>query len=1382
MTDTDDLNKTPEAKQDEWAITVDLSPKSSSTEPRPAKEAQDWQISVDLSDMQQPTSPTSPPPPEGEKDWQISVNLSDMQRPTGDAAALLERVRTHLAHGEWEDMESCCRTILRDSPLHKEGQKQLAISLYYQKRFAESAEALKALGDRIDDDADSLYWLLVACREGNDTGGMYEAALRARRLPAEPEAEIAIFEAILDARAWQDAADLQEHALSLVHHGKVRPEQLPYVMVMLNHLPEISATTIYDIYRIWGNAAMQTAQGISLAKDSPPPAPAARMKIAYLSADFRQHPIGKFMRTIFASHDHHDYEIYCYAHMLDDDAITEEIRLSTDHFIDVTELDNEALARRIHGDGIHILVEIGSHMAHSRLAALAWKPAPVQITYLAEPNTTGLPTVDFRITDRHSEAPGGTRYSEKLLYMPESFLCMGEMPNVERATVTPAEKNGYITFGSFNGIRKFNPEVIAVWCKILQRVEGSKMIIKSPGTGVPVIRRNILKEFNRHGIGEERLQFADYGTMQEHAEWHRKVDIALDSFPYNGTTTTFDTLWMGVPVITLVGTLHAQRTSYSILKNIGFDTAAAAFSTDEYIDKAVALATNPETLSFLRRCLPAMIRHSILFQPERFTAQLESIYMYAWEKRMGAWERPDSVPLTQTFRIEDRTSTTTAAPARIFIAGMPKAAMPWVMRIISTLIHSKTNHTDSPPKVNILYAPTGEAAKALQEPGSRLIYIRRDIRDAFVALMDIHGHSMEALLKQGTLDTLIDDDEAWSRVPHSLMLNHETIVHTPQAAIQSIADYLGYGIDNQEAREIATFCERRRETVDVSQYQEDAKAFGLPDEGLLQADRETAQSGTDVDPAGIYRTHLAGIQAMHLQQAASQWLLNHHYAQTSYPYADTATQAMVVKIRGDISICLRPSIETRSSYRLIEREDCPEPEIAFLRRWLRPGMQCLDIGAGYGSYTIPLAKQVGASGKIWSFEPASPTANLLQHSLDLNHLDHCTLFRIALSDTKGTPTLAPRVDAKTNMLIDDELLGDPTQTTSSGKLDDFYEKQLWHDIDFVRLDISGHESRALEGGKDFLTRNDPLLMVAYDAGKQENAAMIDRLQMLDYAPYRLVPMLNTLVPFEMADIQALPSANLFFCKKERADTLHKQGLLADAASLANAEERITLPKDELWSEPLSTYPYAEPLLPKWRRNGNNHEPGWELYREALNIYVLAHRSETAPERLTYLQWAFIRLSELLDIHVNIPRLLTLARVALELGIHDGAKQILNEIIGHFDHKTDFTPEEPFIAVSKWAEMTDPQDRLADWAMAQSIQALLCLDSSYDTGIDTLAALQLFREIGFEHAEMERRLQLVRMRAELQKCPEPLPVLAKASEENLNPGFWRGVPEIIPSPT
>ncbi|MDH5189961.1 MAG: tetratricopeptide repeat protein [Gammaproteobacteria bacterium] len=428
---------------------------------------------------------------------------------------------------------------------------------------------------------------------------------------------------------WEIVDAIQDKVLKIAHEEQRQVNWVQGILLPLNNPYGISRENIFETHKAWGNNVTDQSKDI-YSQYEDVMKPCSHIRIGYLSADFREHSVGYFIKNIIPLHDKAHFEVFCYSSLNQEDAITKKIISYSNSFARIQSLTDMELAKKIHDDGIHILVDLGGHTAHSRVASLKYRPAPVQITYLGYPNTTGLNAVDYRITDNYAESDDGTLYTEELLKMPESFLCFGGFIEQEIKPELPLQRKGYVTFGSFNNVSKLNTEIIKVWSDILHKVPDSKLVIKAGNVEKDYIQKNIRGEFIKHGIHEDRLELKGFNKDKgTHLDYYNEIDIALDSFPYQGTTTTCESLWMDVPVVSLVGKLHAQRVSNSIYKNIGVEDCLA-YTEDEYIQIAVSLATDVKKNAKLRKKIHTRLRESILCNPERFTKQLEDLYKSAW--------------------------------------------------------------------------------------------------------------------------------------------------------------------------------------------------------------------------------------------------------------------------------------------------------------------------------------------------------------------------------------------------------------------------------------------------------------------------------------------------------------------------------------------------------------------------------------------------------------------------------------------------------------------------------------------------------------------------------------------------------------------------------
>lgn len=370
--------------------------------------------------------------------------------------------------------------------------------------------------------------------------------------------------------------------------------------------------------------------------------PERRLRVGYVSTDFRAHSVAFFVEPLLRAHDRRAFEIFCYANVKQPDRTTARLRGLTDQWRDVSSLDDARATEEIRGDKIDILVDLGGHTADNRLLVFARKPAPVQVTYLGHPGTTGLHAIDYRLTDALADPPGKTDafHTEALVRLPGSFLCYQPDEDPPQVGLLPASRAGYLTFGSFNSTAKINEQVITCWAAILRAVPDSRFILKAMALADAGTRERFQACFTKHGVAAEHLDLRPWMPTAEHLQLYNKVDIALDPFPYNGTTTTCEALWMGAPVVTLAGTTHAGRVGASLLTHAGLPELIAE-SPEDYVKLAAALASDLERLQDLRQGLRERLQRSPLMDAEGFTRSLEAAYRGMWQKycseRAGFW-------------------------------------------------------------------------------------------------------------------------------------------------------------------------------------------------------------------------------------------------------------------------------------------------------------------------------------------------------------------------------------------------------------------------------------------------------------------------------------------------------------------------------------------------------------------------------------------------------------------------------------------------------------------------------------------------------------------------------------------------------------------------
>lgn len=355
--------------------------------------------------------------------------------------------------------------------------------------------------------------------------------------------------------------------------------------------------------------------------------PARRLRIGYVSADFRDHCQSLFTIPLLSRHDHAAFEIFCYSSVERPDDLTARIEGMVDHWRPVRPLDDEALALGVREDGIDILVDLTMHMAGGRPLLFARRPAPVQIAWLAYPGTTGMGAMDYRLTDPRLDPPGfDSHYSERSIRLPDSFWCYDPLTDRPQVNALPALERGYVTFGCLNNPCKLTEATLQLWGEAMRAVPDSRLLLLAPDGPH---RARLLQRLAAQGIGAARVSFVPFRKRAEYLRSYHDIDIGLDTFPYNGHTTSLDSLWMGVPTISRVGETCVGRGGLSQLFQLGLREFAAD-SDSGLVAAATALARDLPRLADLRGNLRARLETSPLMDSARFARGIEAAYRDAW--------------------------------------------------------------------------------------------------------------------------------------------------------------------------------------------------------------------------------------------------------------------------------------------------------------------------------------------------------------------------------------------------------------------------------------------------------------------------------------------------------------------------------------------------------------------------------------------------------------------------------------------------------------------------------------------------------------------------------------------------------------------------------
>ncbi len=477
---------------------------------------------------------------------------------------------------------------------------------------------------------------------------------------------------------------------------------------------------------------------------------------------------------------------------------------------------------------------------------------------------------------------------------------------------------------------------------------------------------------------------------------------------------------------------------------------------------------------------------------------------------------------------------------------------------------------------------------------------------------------------------------------------------------------------------------------------------------------------------------------------------------------------LVMNVRGGSRLCVPGRTSQMTTYVLLEQEDWFEDEIAFMRRWLRPGMRAIDVGANLGTYTAAMAAAVGREGRVWAFEPAPETVELLERTLKLNGYAHATAVPSAVSDRTGSVEFALNPASELSAVATSPDEG--RVTVAATTLDAAAARFAWSGIDFLKLDVEGHELRAIEGARAFLRAESPLLMLEVKSARGFDLGALAPLAELGYAAYRLIPGLNVLVPFAPEEPLDGYQLNLFACQPARASAMAREGFLCDGT-----EDTDGVLSAGVWEAYLKSEPYCRELGGSWpAKAGFFAAEDRKLYLEGLAAFAQAAAPGQRPaERHACLARALALVAESRATRDAPLRLLSYARIAAEIGSREAAVAAFAALAERLGLDSPDPREEPFLAPSLRYARISPSERAPEWLRCGVVEALerLRAYSSFFTGNSTLALVEPILEMPFCSPEMERRCQLVRMSSGSQAGPRATPRLCRASEENLNPEYW-----------
>ena len=527
--------------------------------------------------------------------------------------------------GQLDEAMAAYRRAVELKPGYPEAQSNLGNALREQGQFdAAVAACLRAL--QLQPDLPQGHNNLGnALRE---RGQLDEAEAEFRRAlelkPDYRDAHNNLAAALAGKGLLDDAVDMYRRALQMKPDDASLHSSLVFT---LQYLPGHDAKTIFEEHQRW-NRQFGDPLKQSVLPHANDPAVARRLRVGYVSPDFRDHPVGRYVLPLLERHDREQLEIFCYSGVARPDWITERLRALAGKWRNTIGVSDARLGEMIREDGVDILVDLAMHTADNRLPVFARRPAPVQVTWLGYPGSTGLQSIGYRLTDAHMELPGkgSALSSEEPVPLPDCWCCYVPLDEYPEVNALPVRSTKGVTFGSLNNFSKVNDGVLALWARMLNAIGGSRLMMLCPAGRS---RERVHAFLGALGIAADRVELVGFLPRSEYVKLYQRIDLGLDPFPCNGMTTTCDALWMGVPVLTLPGAMPASRAGLSLLSSVGLEELAAS-SEEDYVRIAVELAGNLPRLADLRAALRPRMQASPLMDAPRFARNVEAAYRTMW--------------------------------------------------------------------------------------------------------------------------------------------------------------------------------------------------------------------------------------------------------------------------------------------------------------------------------------------------------------------------------------------------------------------------------------------------------------------------------------------------------------------------------------------------------------------------------------------------------------------------------------------------------------------------------------------------------------------------------------------------------------------------------
>ena len=533
------------------------------------------------------------------------------------------------AQGKLDEAIACFHRALKLKPDFAEAYDNLGNALKDQRKLDEAIACFRRALELKPDDAEVYSNLGLAL---GDLGKLDEALACYRRAvelkPDMTEAHVNLGNTLMQQANHDEALACYHRALEL------KPDYVEThsnLLLGLHYCPGVTPAALAEAHAEYDRQHAAPLRN-ALPKRDTMSDPAGRLRLGFVSADLRRHPVGYFLVRVLENLDHQQYPTFCYSDGMLKDDLTQRLHVAVTQWRDVLGLSDQRLAVQIREDRIDVLFDLAGHTARNRLLVFARKPAPIQVTWAGYVGTTGLAAMDYLLADRYEVPPGAERhYRERVLRMPDDYICYDPPVYAPAVASLPALARGEVTLGCFNNPAKISSQVIEVWAKILRRQPQARLLLKFKGGNDRGLVRRFAETFAAQAIDPGRLELLGQSSHVELLAEYNHIDLALDPFPYSGGLTTLEALWMGVPVITCPGETFASRHSLSHLSSVGL-TDLIARDLDEYVELAVSLSGDLPRLAALRAGLRQRMAASPLCDGKRFAANFASLLQEVWNQ------------------------------------------------------------------------------------------------------------------------------------------------------------------------------------------------------------------------------------------------------------------------------------------------------------------------------------------------------------------------------------------------------------------------------------------------------------------------------------------------------------------------------------------------------------------------------------------------------------------------------------------------------------------------------------------------------------------------------------------------------------------------------